>query len=130
MRFEDRLRPHFKIDPATIGARLPSLLLQPLIEKCDQICGHSGRTWRRHLDYRQREGAACGSRSPTAAGARGRRRCPVDRVGWRTSGPSGAGLWPAQAFHANERTWGFSVIIEIPLETDQKDFHDHSHHPR
>ena len=32
MRFEDRLRPHFRIDAATIGARLPSLLLQPLIE--------------------------------------------------------------------------------------------------
>ena len=32
MRFEDRLRPHFRIDPATIGARLPSLMLQPLIE--------------------------------------------------------------------------------------------------
>ena len=32
MRCEDRLRPHFRIDPATIGARLPSLMLQPLIE--------------------------------------------------------------------------------------------------
>ena len=32
MRFEDRLRPHFQIDAATIGARLPSLLLQPLVE--------------------------------------------------------------------------------------------------
>jgi sensor histidine kinase YesM len=32
MRFEDRLRPHFKIDGDTIGARLPSLLLQPLVE--------------------------------------------------------------------------------------------------
>ena len=32
MRFEDRLRPHFRIDAETIGARLPSLLLQPLIE--------------------------------------------------------------------------------------------------
>ncbi len=32
MRFEDRLRPHFRIEPDTIGARLPSLLLQPLIE--------------------------------------------------------------------------------------------------
>src|SRR5205823_8442178 len=31
-RFEDRLRPHFKIESETIGARLPSLLLQPLIE--------------------------------------------------------------------------------------------------
>src|SRR3954452_1692629 len=32
MRFEDRLRPHFRVEPETIGARLPSLLLQPLIE--------------------------------------------------------------------------------------------------
>ena len=32
MRFEDRMRPHFRIDADTIGARLPSLLLQPLIE--------------------------------------------------------------------------------------------------
>jgi signal transduction histidine kinase len=32
MRFEDRLRPHFHIDPAAERARLPSLLLQPLIE--------------------------------------------------------------------------------------------------
>jgi LytS/YehU family sensor histidine kinase len=32
MRFEDRLRPHFRIDPAVQRARLPSLLLQPLIE--------------------------------------------------------------------------------------------------
>ncbi|PQM25865.1 sensor histidine kinase [Sphingopyxis lindanitolerans] len=32
MRFEDRLRPHFHIDPAAQRARLPSLLLQPLIE--------------------------------------------------------------------------------------------------
>jgi signal transduction histidine kinase len=32
MRFEDRLRPHFGIDPAAAQARLPSLLLQPLVE--------------------------------------------------------------------------------------------------
>ncbi|HEX2803422.1 MAG TPA: histidine kinase [Sphingomicrobium sp.] len=32
MRFEDRMRPHFRIDADTIGAKLPSLLLQPLIE--------------------------------------------------------------------------------------------------
>lgn len=32
MRFEDRLRSHFSIDPAVARARLPSLLLQPLIE--------------------------------------------------------------------------------------------------
>ncbi|MET0362432.1 MAG: histidine kinase [Sphingobium sp.] len=32
MRFEDRLRPAFAIDPAVAKARLPSLLLQPLVE--------------------------------------------------------------------------------------------------
>ncbi|HKT15492.1 MAG TPA: histidine kinase [Allosphingosinicella sp.] len=32
MRFEDRLRPHFQIDPAVARARMPSLLLQPLVE--------------------------------------------------------------------------------------------------
>lgn len=32
MRFEDRLRPSFDIDPRVAKARLPSLLLQPLVE--------------------------------------------------------------------------------------------------
>ena len=32
MRFEERLRPSFEIDPAAEKARLPSLLLQPLVE--------------------------------------------------------------------------------------------------
>ena len=32
MRFEDRLRPGFEIDPEATEARLPSLLLQPLVE--------------------------------------------------------------------------------------------------
>jgi sensor histidine kinase YesM len=32
MRFEDRLRTHFDIDPRVAKARLPSLLLQPLVE--------------------------------------------------------------------------------------------------
>ena len=32
MRFEDRLRPSFEIDPRAERARLPSLLLQPLVE--------------------------------------------------------------------------------------------------
>jgi LytS/YehU family sensor histidine kinase len=32
MRFEERLRPRFDIDPGASRARLPSLLLQPLVE--------------------------------------------------------------------------------------------------
>jgi len=32
MRFEERLRTHFEIDDAALCARLPSMLLQPLVE--------------------------------------------------------------------------------------------------
>ena len=32
MRFDERLRTHFEIDPRAAKARLPSLLLQPLVE--------------------------------------------------------------------------------------------------
>jgi signal transduction histidine kinase len=32
MRFDERMRPHFDIDPRVANARLPSLLLQPLVE--------------------------------------------------------------------------------------------------
>jgi sensor histidine kinase YesM len=32
MRFDERLRTHFEIDPRVAKARLPSLLLQPLVE--------------------------------------------------------------------------------------------------
>ncbi len=32
MRFEERLRPIFEVDPVVLKARLPSLLLQPLVE--------------------------------------------------------------------------------------------------
>ncbi|MFZ5748036.1 MAG: sensor histidine kinase [Pseudomonadota bacterium] len=32
MRFDERLRTHFDIDPRVVKARLPSLLLQPLVE--------------------------------------------------------------------------------------------------
>jgi sensor histidine kinase YesM len=32
MRFEERLRPSFEVDPRVAKARLPSLLLQPLVE--------------------------------------------------------------------------------------------------
>ncbi|WP_204348475.1 histidine kinase, partial [Klebsiella pneumoniae] len=32
MRFDERLRPHFDIDERVAKARLPSLLLQPLVE--------------------------------------------------------------------------------------------------
>jgi sensor histidine kinase YesM len=125
MRFEDRLRPHFKIDGDTIGARLPSLLLQPLIENAIKYAvtpaEHGADIW----ITAQREGQAV--RIEVADSGPGQSAGPV-------AAPStGVGLaniqdrlaqayGPAHGFstRTNERG-GFSVIIEIPLETDLKD---------
>ena len=125
MRFEDRLRPHFKIDPDTIGARLPSLLLQPLIENAIKYAvtpaEHGADIW----ISAQREGRAV--RIEVADSGPGPEAGPVQ------SESTGVGLPNiqdrlAQAYgsahgfstRTNEHG-GFSVIVEIPLETDQKD---------
>jgi two-component system LytT family sensor kinase len=125
MRFEDRLRPHFKIDGDTIGARLPSLLLQPLIENAIKYAvtpaEHGADIW----ITAQREGRAV--RIEVADSGPGPGGTPIDAQS------TGVGLaniqdrlaqayGPAHGFstRTNEHG-GFSVIIEIPLETDQKD---------
>jgi len=125
MRFEDRLRPHFKIDGDTIGARLPSLLLQPLIENAIKYAvtpaEHGADIW----ITAQREGQAV--RIEVADSGPGPGGTPIDAQS------TGVGLaniqdrlaqayGPAHGFstRTNEHG-GFSVIIEIPLETDQKD---------
>ena len=125
MRFEDRLRPHFKIDGDTIGARLPSLLLQPLIENAIKYAvtpaEHGADIW----ITAQREGRAV--RIEVADSGPGPGGTPIDAQS------TGVGLaniqdrlvqayGPGHGFstRTNERG-GFSVIIEIPLETDQKD---------
>ena len=125
MRFEDRLRPHFKIDGDTIGARLPSLLLQPLIENAIKYAvtpaEHGADIW----ITAQREGRAV--RIEVADSGPGPGGAAVDAQS------TGVGLaniqdrlaqayGPAHGFstRTNEHG-GFSVIIEIPLETDLKD---------
>lgn len=125
MRFEDRLRPHFKIDGDTIGARLPSLLLQPLIENAIKYAvtpaEHGADIW----ITAQREGRAV--RIEVADSGPGPGGAAIDAQS------TGVGLaniqdrlaqayGPAHGFstRTNEHG-GFSVIIEIPLETDQKD---------
>jgi two-component system LytT family sensor kinase len=125
MRFEDRLRPHFKIDPDTIGARLPSLLLQPLIENAIKYAvtpaEHGADIW----ITAHREGRAV--RIEVADSGPGPSGTPIDAQS------TGVGLaniqdrlaqayGPAHGYstRANEHG-GFSVIVEIPLETDQKD---------
>src|SRR5262245_6313683 len=125
MRFEDRLRPHFKIDGDTIGARLPSLLLQPLIENAIKYAvtpaEHGADIW----ITAQREGRAV--RIEVADSGPGPGGTPIDAQS------TGVGLaniqdrlvqayGPAHGYSTRTNEHGdFSVIIEIPLETDQKD---------
>jgi sensor histidine kinase YesM len=124
MRFEERLRPRFDIDPRASDARMPSLLLQPLVENAIK-----------YAVTPQEEGA------DIAVEAR--------RIGDRVQlsvtdtgpGPDGQGLSPgqsstgvglpnirdrlAQAYGADHRfetqtniNGGFSVIIEIPYQVE------------
>ena len=125
MRFEDRLRPHFKIDPDTIGARLPSLLLQPLIENAIKYAvtpaEHGADIW----ITAQREGRAV--RIEVADSGPGPEAGPVQAESTGVGLPNiqdrlAQAYGSAHGFstRTNEHG-GFSVIIEIPLETDQKD---------
>jgi two-component system LytT family sensor kinase len=123
MRFEDRLRPHFKIESETIGARLPSLLLQPLIENAIKYAVTPAENGADIWLTASREGQAVrievadngdGTGSEIAAS-------PSTGVGLanirdRLSQAYGA----AHRFETrqNERR-GFSVILEIPFETGE-----------
>ena len=87
MRFEDRLRPHFRIESETIGARLPSLLLQPLIENAIKYAvtpaENGADIWITATAARARR---CASRSPTMATVRAAKSRPARRPAsdWRT----------------------------------------------
>jgi len=123
MRFEDRLRPHFKIESETIGARLPSLLLQPLIENAIKYAVTPNENGADIWLTAKREGQAV--RIEVADNGHG-------EGGEIAASPStGVGLANirdrlSQAYGAahrfetrkNERG-GFSVILEIPYETGE-----------
>lgn len=124
MRFEDRLRSRFDIDPAVARARLPSLLLQPLVENAIKyavtpqeegadIAVEARRTGDRVLITVSDTGpgsdaqALSHGQSSTGVGLANIR----DRL--------------AQAYGADHRfetqtniSGGFSVIIEIPYQTE------------
>jgi LytS/YehU family sensor histidine kinase len=121
MRFEDRLRPHFSIDADTAGARLPSLLLQPLIENAIKYAVTPAENGADIWINAHREGQAV--RIEVADSGPGQGSPPAD------SQSTGVGLANIQdrltqaygAAHgfstrSNEQG-GFSVIIEIPLDT-------------
>ena len=123
MRFEDRLRPHFKIESETIGARLPSLLLQPLIENAIKYAVTPAENGADIWITASREGQAV--RIEVADNGSG------EGADFAASPSTGVGLANirdrlSQAYGAahrfdtrqNERG-GFSVIVEIPFETGE-----------
>jgi sensor histidine kinase YesM len=125
MRFEGRLRPRFDLDPAAARARLPSLLLQPLVENAIK-----------YAVTPKEDGAdiAVEARlvvdrvhitvSDTGPGLHDRRSTP--------SYSTGVGLTnirdrlmqafgPDHRFEAKSKPGGgFGVVIEIPFQTEEQ----------
>ena len=125
MRFEDRLRPSFDVDPAAEKARLPSLLLQPLVENAIKYA------------VTPREEGADIAVSARLAGSHV--RITVSDTGPGLNDPSTAGMQStgvglanirdrlAQAYGDNHRieinehaAGGFGVTIELPYETEPR----------
>ena len=124
MRFEDRMRPRFDIDPAVARGRLPSLLLQPLVENAIK-----------YAVTPQEEGADI---AVTARKVGDRVLITVTDTGpgtdssytVRAEQSTGVGLANirdrlAQAYGADHRfetqtntSGGFSVTIEIPFQLE------------
>ncbi|MEP7131506.1 MAG: histidine kinase [Sphingomicrobium sp.] len=123
MRFEDRLRPHFRIEPETIGVRLPSLLLQPLIENAIKYAVTPSENGADIWLTAKAEGQAV--RIEVADNGNG------EGVEFAASPSTGVGLANirdrlSQAYGAAHRfetrkndKGGFSVIVEIPHETGE-----------
>ena len=120
MRFEERLRPHFHIDPSCSQVLLPSLLLQPLIENAIK-----------YAVTPQEEGADISIEvlitvSDTGPGADSQYQS-------RAAQSTGVGLANirdrlAQAYGDNHRfetqsetTGGFRVFIEIPYQIEAEE---------
>ena len=124
MRFDERLRTHFDIDPRVAKARLPSLLLQPLVENAIK-----------YAVTPQEEGADI-TVSARLAGARVQIAVSdtgpgLNEAKTRPSLSTGVGLANikerlAQAFGPDHRFetrsnpgHGFSVEIEIPFQLEE-----------
>jgi sensor histidine kinase YesM len=126
MRFEDRMRPHFRIDAETIGARLPSLLLQPVIENAIKYAvtpsedgadiwlnaTREGEAVRIEVaDNGNSDGCSEASASPSTG---------VGLVNIRERLAQAYGNAHGFTTKKNEHG-GFSVIIEIPYESGDED---------
>jgi LytS/YehU family sensor histidine kinase len=126
MRFEDRMRPHFRIDPDTIGAKLPSLLLQPLIENAIKYAVTPSEDGADIWMTASREGDAV--RIEVADNGSGEGCADAS-----TSASTGVGLANIrerlQQAYGNAHGFttktnehgGFSVVIEIPYQSGEED---------
>jgi len=124
MRFEDRLRPHFRVDADTIGARLPSLLLQPLIENAIKYAVTPSEDGADIWITAMREGQGVrievtdnGSAEASELSASPSTGVGLANIRDRLSQAYGA----AHRFETRTNdTGGFSVIIDIPFEAGEK----------
>ena len=127
MRFEERLRPHFHIDPTVMRAHLPSLLLQPLIEngiKYAVTPQEEGADI--SIELRREADRVFITVSDTGPGADSQYQV-------RAAQSTGVGLANirdrlAQAYGDNHRfetqseiTGGFRVFIEIPYQIEAEE---------
>ncbi|CAA9497996.1 MAG: Autolysin sensor kinase [uncultured Sphingomonadaceae bacterium] len=126
MRFEERMRPSFSVDPAAMHAKLPSLLLQPLVENAikyavtPQEGGADIAVEARRVGNRVRitvSDTGPGSRGPNVTGS------PSTGVGLanirdRLNQAYGAD----HHIEANDRAdGGFAVTIEIPYDAARRE---------
>ncbi len=127
MRFEERLRPHFHIDPSCDRALLPSLLLQPLIENAIKYAvtpQEEGADI--SLEVKRNVDRVMINVSDTGPGADSQYQS-------RAAQSTGVGLANirdrlAQAYGDNHRfetqseiTGGFRVFIEIPYQIETEE---------
>ncbi|MDQ3079891.1 MAG: histidine kinase [Pseudomonadota bacterium] len=125
MRFEDRLRPHFRIEAETIGARLPSLLLQPLVENAVKYAVTPAEDGADIWISATREGQAVRIEVADSGPGGGAGLVAVHSTGVGLANIQdrlAQAYGPAHGFttKANDRG-GFSVIIEIPIDSANKE---------
>ena len=133
MRFEERLRPHFHIDPSCNRALLPSLLLQPMIENAIKYAvtpQEEGADIA--IEVKRQVDRVAINVSDTGPGAGTADRARTDTLNrTRADASTGVGLANirdrlAQAYGDNHRfetqaetTGGFHVHIEIPFQVEE-----------
>lgn len=124
MRFEDRLRAHFEVDPNCARALLPSLLLQPLIENAIKYAVSPQEEGADiNIEVRRQTDRVIINVVDTGPGADAQYTVRAEQS-------TGVGLANirdrlAQAYGDNQRfetqsdvTGGFRVFIEIPYQID------------